>query len=374
MATTLTPAPVPPQLLGPQPVDVYIRHALAENRMVQAARYNVLALHHRIPQVTSLDDPVVSNTYYPSSNNGLQTAAGFLPWNLLVAQQFPWFGTLGLRGLAAEQDVKVALAELCAAQLDVVAAVKRAYLDLDFNTRAERIVLDNRSLVEDFIEIARTRYETGQTSQQDVLSAEVILTDLDRELVTIRQGIASARADLAEQLHVSPETDLQTMPSVMVGAVPEQIERLNQLALAARPELNGRQAAIARDTTAVELARKRYYPNPTLGFNYGLVTTSGALAKNATGNGNLGVFLGFNVPIYRDKLDAGVHEAQARAVADAKLYEAERDGTFRQIKDLLSQAKAQRETLDLFQRSILPRAGRHWRWRPASTRRGTWTS
>ena len=49
-------------------------------------------------------------------------------------------------------------------------------------------------------------------------------------------------------------------------------------------------------------------------------------------------------------------EAQARAVADARLYEAERDGTFREIKDLFSQAQAQRATLDLFQGSILPRA------------------
>ncbi len=114
-------------------MDVYIRHALAENRTVQAARYNLLALKHRIPQVTALDDPVVSNTIYPSNSNGLQTAAGYLPWNLLIAQQFPWFGTLRLRGAAASDDVQVALAELAAAQLDVVEAVKRAYYDLYFN-------------------------------------------------------------------------------------------------------------------------------------------------------------------------------------------------------------------------------------------------
>src|SRR5690606_37853870 len=124
MAAATDPEPAPPGLTGPQPVDAYIRRALAENRLVQAARANVMALKYRIPQVTALDDPVVSNTIFPSPDNGLQTADGFMPWNLLIAQQFPWFGTLQLRGEAAGLDVQVALAELAAAELDTVEAVK----------------------------------------------------------------------------------------------------------------------------------------------------------------------------------------------------------------------------------------------------------
>jgi outer membrane protein TolC len=330
---------------------------LAENRTVQAAQANVMALRYRIPQVTALEDPVVSNTIYPSPSNGLQTASGYVPWNLLIAQQFPWFGTLRLRGEVAEKDAQVALAELATAQLDVVEQVKRAYFDLAFNERARQILLDNRVLVEDFIEIARTRYETGQTSQQDVLSAEVVLADLDRELVAIRQGLDSAKADLGDLMHISPEADLRTLPGLLIGDVPTQIDRLYRLAVASRPELKGRLAAVARDAAAVDLARLRYKPNVTLGVNYGLLSEDNAVSAIASGNDNIGMFVGFNLPIYRTKLAAGVLEAQARTVADAKLYDAERDGTYREIKDLLARARAQRETLDLFGESILPRAG-----------------
>ncbi len=112
----------------------------------------------------------------------------------------------------------------------------------------------------------------------------------------------------------------------------------------------------------------------TVGVNYGLVTTTDAQALSATGHDNLGMFLGFNVPIYHDKNDAAVREAQARAVADARLFEAERDGTFRAIKNLFSQAQAQRATLELFQNSILPRAGKRSTWPPAIMRSGTSTS
>ena len=189
-----------------------------------------------------------------------------------------------------------------------------------------------------------------------MLMAEVMLTDLDRELVTTRQGIASARADLAMQLHLSPEAELGTVPTDPAADVPAEIERLYRLAVAARPELKGRLEAVARDETAVELARKRYRPNVTLGVSYGLVSTGGAVSKVANGNDNVGAFVGFNLPVYRGKLDAAVAEAKARAAADAKLYEAERDGTYREIKNLMAQASAQRETLDLFRDSILPRA------------------
>ncbi len=355
-ALFLDPPRVLPGLQGPQPVDLLIRHALAENRTVQAARYNVQALRYRIPQVTALDDPVVSNTIFPSPNNGLQTADGFMPWNLLIAQQFPWFGTLRLRGEAAEKDVQVALAELAAAELDVVADVKQAYFDLHFNERAERILVENRTLVEDFVEIARIRYQAGQATQQDILASEVVLADLDRERETLQAGLASAKADLTALLHLNPETDLATFPELSLADVPDQIERLYRLAASTRPELVGRRAAVARDARAVDLARQRYRPDITLGFNYGLMTADNAVSAVAEGNDNLGLFVGFNLPIYHKKLAAGVLEAQTRTLADAKLYEAERDNTYRQIKSLFAQAQAQARTLDLFQTSILPRA------------------
>jgi outer membrane protein TolC len=357
-APVLDPAPTPPELLGPQPVDAYIRRALAENRTVQAARFNVMSLRERIPQVTALDDPVVSNTIYPIPSVAPQySLMGYNPYNLLLAQQFPWFGTLRLRGEAAEEDVKVALAELCAAELDAVAAVKRGYHDLAFNERAEAILGDNRKLAADFITIAKTRYATGNTGQQDVLRAEVVVADLDRELIRVKQGLAEARAELAQQLHVSPESDLRTLPMASLAEVPAEVDRLYRLAVAARPELKGRLAAVARDERAVELARKRYYPNVTVGLSYmDMEKTNAVTPRTAGGMPNVGLFVGFNLPVYHKKLAAGVCEAEARALADSKLYDAERDSTYREVKDLITQARAQRDILALFQTSILPKS------------------
>jgi outer membrane protein TolC len=357
-ATSLDPAPPPAELLGPQPVDAYIRRALAENRAVQAARYNVLAMKARIPQVTALDDPMLSNTIFPIPSVAPQySLMGYNPYNFMLAQQFPWFGTLRLRGEVAEEEVKVALSELCSAQLDAVANVKRAYYDLYFAERAVGILGDNRKLATDFVASAKERYRTGRSPLQDVLRAEVVVTDIDRERERVGQSLAAARADLAKEIHVSPESDLRTIPEIPLASVPAEVERLYRLAVAARPELKGRLAAIARDERALELAKKRYYPNVTVGLSFMDMSKTNALSpQTANGSPNVGLFVGFNLPIYRAKLEAGVGEAEARALADAKLYDAERDNTYREVKDLLTQAKSQQNILGLFKGSILPKA------------------
>ena len=95
--------------------------------------------------MTALEDPVASNTVFPIPSVAPQySLMGYNPYNLTLAQQFPWFGTLRLRGEAAEKDVQVALAELAAAQLDTIAAVKRAYYDLYSGLKTAEILAENR--------------------------------------------------------------------------------------------------------------------------------------------------------------------------------------------------------------------------------------
>ena len=356
MAVVRESVPAATELAGPQPVDAFIRRALAENRTVQAAFHNVQSLRQRIPQVTTLDDPVASNSIFPIPSVAPQySLMGYNPYNLTLAQQFPWCGTLRLRGEAAERDVQVALAELAAAQLDTVADVKRAYYNLYAGLRIEEILNENRKILEDFRDIARERLAAGGT-QQDVIRAEVLKSELDRELANNTQAITAARSALARQLHLSPETEFRTLPELSLESVPTEFERLYQLAVAARPELQGRLAAVARDEKAVELARKRFYPNMTLGLTYmDMEKTNAQTPKTAGGFPNVGLFVAFNLPVYRDKYRAGVCEAQERTLADVKLYEAQRDETSSEIQELMVQVRTQQNVLSLLRDGILPR-------------------
>ncbi|WP_210420264.1 TolC family protein [Aquisphaera giovannonii] len=350
--------PRPSAVPGAMPLDACIRAALDGNATVRAARFNVEALRQRIPQVTALDDPILSNSIYPIPSVAPQySLMGYMPYGALLAQQFPWCGTLRLRGLAAEKDVRIALFELAATELDAVAATKRAYHDLRYAERAEVLLIRNRKLASEFLEIARARYPTATASQPDVLRSEVAVTDIDREIEDNRAALADARAELARVMHADPEAELRTAPDLAVEGIPQPLDRLYQLALSARPDLQGRLAAIDRDEAAVALARKKAYPNVTLGVLYqDMEKTNAMTPQTAGGMPNVGLFVGMNLPVYRKKIAAGVCEAQARAAADRALYEAERDQSRRDIKALFALARSQQNVLAILRRSNLPAA------------------
>ena len=65
--------------------------------------------------------------------------------------------------------------------------------------------------------------------------------------------------------------------------------------------------------------------------------------------------LGMNLPVYRKRLDAGVREAQTRALSNARKYDRLKDETMEGVADLFAKIKSQQETLRLFRDDIIPR-------------------
>ena len=113
---------------------------------------------------------------------------------------------------------------------------------------------------------------------------------------------------------------------------------------------------IDREQHARELARKQYYPDATFGVEWMENTTHKAIASTADGLDDVGLNLSVNLPIYHNRLDAAVHEAEARTLAAARRYDSERDQTLEMVKDLFTQVQAGRDLVQLFSQNILPRA------------------
>lgn len=357
--STISPAsvvealpPAGPELGGPHPVGVYIRYALSQNPDIEVARKRVDAAAYRVPQAASLRDPTFGVTSFPEP---VQTAAGRQEVALNASQQVPWFGKLDTKAAAAEAETNVARSQLAVVELDVVEQVKRAYYELYFIQKAIRIVEDNRKLLRKFVQIAESKYRTGKASQQDVLRAQVEVSNLDNQLIRLRQQIDSSQARLARLLHISPDTPVRALEQPPREQIPQDLERLYQQAIAGRPELHAQLAAVQRDRRNVELARLDYFPDLTAGVTWIGTSTTGL---SPVANGEDAVLLGFsvNVPIYRKRLDAGVREAESRAAASTRQYDSLRDRTAESVKDLYSQANSQYDLVKLFRDDIIPKS------------------
>jgi outer membrane protein TolC len=346
-------SPIVSDLEGPHPIEDYILFALQQNPDVQAARKRMEALAHQVPVAASLPDPMLNLTVQPEQ---VQTAAGQQELMLSASQRFHWFGKLETRAGVAESQTNVARAHLAAVELATVAKVKRAYYELYFIQQAISVTEAEQRLLGEIRDIANTRYRTGRTSQQDVLRADLEISNTENELIRLRQQLASGQARLARVLHVSPRTQLLALDRLSPEESPRDLDWLQQQAVEARPGLHAQLAAVQRDRQAVELAQLEYQPDVTLGLTWIDVASAG-LSPVANGRDTFLLTAGVNLPIYRKRLDSSVRSAEAKAVSTAREYDALRDATLEEVTDLFAQARSQQDLLRLFREDILPKAG-----------------
>ena len=344
--------PVFAQLEGPHPVEEYIQLALGQNPDIQAARKQMEAFAHQVPVAASLQDPMLGMTIYPEQ---VQTAAGQQEFALTANQKFPWHGKLSARAELVESKTNVARAQLAAVELATIAKVKRAYYELYFIQQAIAVTEADQNLLVEIRDLANTRNRANLASQQDVLRAELEISNVESELIRLRQRLKSTQARLARVLHIAPQTKVRALDQLAPEQVPHDLDRLQRQAVAGRPELHAQLAALKRDRQAVELARLDYMPDVTLGATWIDVATAG-ISPVANGRDSFLLTAGVNLPIYRKRLDSSVRSAEAKAVSTARAYDSLRDATLEEVIDLFAQTQSHQDLLTLFREDILPKA------------------
>lgn len=349
-------APAAPELAGPQPLELLVAIALDQNPGVRAARKRVEAAAMRVPQAASLADPKLGVNAWPFPAHGLQTAMGRATADMMISQEVPWRGKLALRAAAAEQEVTAARAELEAVRLRTIEQVKLAYFDLHLAEESVRVIEHDRRVLAELLELADVRYQTGQVSQQDVLRLQNEVAGLDAELVRLRQQLVDAQADVAQLLHLSPETEIRALVRLPAESLPADLQRLYEQAVAARPELHAALAQIESGRRKTRLANLQYRPDLTFSLGWGAMTTHRAIAPSADGIDMVATGVSMNLPIYRKRLDAAVREAEAEVVAAARQYDQLKDETQREVKRLFTEAASNSELVEIFQTAIIPDA------------------
>lgn len=332
-----------------------IAQALSVHPRIQAARQRLAALNNRIPQVTSLDDPVIGNTFWPIHDQALQTAGGRVGHQFSLAQNVPWPEKLKARGLVAQREAQVAAAEVAIAEREIVEAVQLAYYELWLADRLIEIVEENQELVGDLISIARARYETGG-SQQDILRAEMESDKLDDQLISLRRQKEQARADLGTLVR----QPVQLMPTAFedldANDVVPDLELLIAEAEQCNPSLQGLAAEIARDRAKQTLACLQQYPDFQLGLGYSIISDNqNVISPVANGHDNINFSIGVSLPVWRDKINGGIREATHERNSTVHLREAERDRLRGQLRRQVAAAYASTEQLELFRDRLIPK-------------------
>jgi cobalt-zinc-cadmium efflux system outer membrane protein len=338
-----------------QPVDYFVQVALGNHPKIRAARQRVGAAYNVVPQVTSLPDPMFNNTFWPIQDQALQTAAGRMAHQFSLQQGVPWPEKLRTKGAIATQEVQMAQAEVDRIEREITEAVRLAYFELWFATRAITIVEETRELVDDLTQVAEASYKSGG-SQQDVLRAQLETDRLDDQLVTLTKQKEFAQADLAALVQQPVSLIPEATQEIGLANVPEQLDGLLELAEQCSPELRAIAWEIQRDRQKQKLACLQKYPDFNLGLNYGIISDGGnVVSPVANGNDNISFTVGVTLPVWRDKINGGIDEAAHRTSSSTQRLQAERDVLYGKLRRLMAQADALTEQRGIYNTRIIPR-------------------
>jgi outer membrane protein TolC len=212
--------------------------------------------------------------------------------------------------------------------------------------RTEALVSEQLSFARDVVSAANARYASGTAPQSDVLRAEVEVARLEAFARALVSEVRGAEAMLNTSLALDAESPVPPFAS-LAFAQPLPSWSAIKTALTSRPELVAGRAEVVRAEADVEVMRDMFKP-------MALVRTGPAYTM-AEGRGWMAM-VGISLPIWRDKLHAGVAEAQAmRAMSEADLR-----AMTRMIEGdaavAINQLQATRDRQAALTTNVLPRA------------------
>ena len=332
--------------------DEYVRIALDRSPAIMAAKANVDRLTERIPQVTSLDDPMLSVAPFGEM---AETAEGQVGLMSGVSQKLPFPGKLDTKGRIAQQAVAVAVQELNDTRLRIIADTRRAYWSYYFTTRGIEVVERDRDLIRQFREAAEAKYKAGTATQQDVLRASVELSNLDNDLLTLKQRQTTAVAMLNRLLDRPVNAALPEPRTVELDDISLRLDRLLADAAIDNPRLKKIHERIQMSRERLNLAKLDRWPDLTVSLSYNAVDSEGT-AMSATGEDQWWLGFGVNLPIWIEKRDAAEREALKEMFQGiAELTEESNDVAFR-VQDALVKVETQQRQVVLFRDVIIPQA------------------
>ena len=336
-------------------IEEYVQLGLLRNPSIAAAQHRVEAARNRVPQAIALPDPMLNTNTHLAP---IQTAAGEQAFSLGISQKWtPVDRRLTLAAMAAD-EVAIAQAALEQKRLEVAEAIRKTGYQLLSVRRSIEITNEDLESLQQIAEVVRRQYEVKQSvTQQDVLNVQLEQSRVENQRTSLRQQEQSLQARLSRWIHVDPDSRLTIVDSLTDKIAEFDVDRLVQLAVERRPELRSQMASVRQTAKAVRLARLAAKPDVTFGLNW-IATSSTGISPVANGDDSLLLGLGFNLPVDRSRIQAGICEARSNQTAAEYQLVSLQDRANEEVFDIVTQLDGTRETLMLIQEDIIPKAER----------------
>ncbi len=331
----------------------YLAYAALHNPELEASFNRWEAALMKIPQVQSLPDPRFTYAYYIEN---VETRVGPQRHKFDLSQTFPWFGKLALLGDLALQEANIQKQAYETVKLSLFYKVKVSYYDYYYLSRAIAVTEDNMKLLSYLENVTRTKYSAGEATHVDVIKAQVELGKLEERLLSLRDLKEPVRANLNASLNRPTDAVLPWPTALQEKDIALSDEDIIRRINKDNPGLKALDFRALRETKAIDLAKKQFYPDITFGVNF--IETDTALMPGTVDSGKDPVVTMFsiNLPVWRGKYRAAVQEAKVRYDSAVKVRDNRVNELIAEVKTALYNFRDSGRKVELYRDSLIPKA------------------
>jgi cobalt-zinc-cadmium efflux system outer membrane protein len=349
-------------LLGPPAaaqelvLDSLIQEALRVNPDLQGARLRYEAFDAKVPQAGSLPDPMfkVALSNVPTDSWAMDRTP-MSGTELMLTQKIPFPGKLGLKKNVARDLARKAESEYESARDFVVAELKHNYYQLYLLQKSIDITQKNKALLQDFAQIASTRYSVGKGIQQDALKAQVEVSKMTDRLISLEEMGSLTRAKINILLDREPQSRLGEVGEPSFREMEYSEEELQNLALATNPALKGMGFSVRAAQSAHRLARRDYLPDFNLSVSYRL--REEVMMDPVRGVDFFSASAGINIPLYFwSKQKRKVQQKELELESARRALDSRENNLRLGVSRLFYSLVRYQEQIQLYQSAILPQA------------------
>jgi outer membrane protein TolC len=342
-----------PELTESSGLSDYLIYASLNNPGLEAAFNRWKAALERVPQVKALPDPQFNYRYFIEE---VETRVGPQRQSFTISQVFPWFGKLELRGDVVSQAANSVRERYEAAKLKLFFEVKDAYYEYYYLSKSLAITKENVNLIMHLESVAESRYKTAVGTHPDVIRAQVELGKLEDRYRTLLDFRGPIIARLNAALNRPVDLSIPWPKEIQLEEVYLADKEVLADLIEGSPELKALDFEIAKNKRNIELAKKDYYPDFNVGV--GFIDTDDSTVGDPRDNGKDPVFVSvsINLPIWREKYDAGVREARSRHFAAQQEWKEKVNSLSSQLKMVLYRFRDSERKIDLYRDALLPKA------------------
>jgi outer membrane protein, heavy metal efflux system len=329
-------------------VEALVQEAIQKNPKIVAARERHAGLKEKIPQAGALDDPMLGVGVVNLPNNFNFNEEDMTMKEISVSQKLPFPGKRGLSEEIAAKEAEAGGAEVDEIANQIARDVKITFYDLSHVYRAMEVTQRYKSILEELVKTAQTRYSYGLGMQDDIIRNQVEISKMVDDLIMLEQKKRTIAAKLNYLLNRPPNSPVGRPAEFEFKRMTFSIEELQQQALSDNPMLKALKQDITGRNKNVALAKKDYLPDFSVKLAYG------------QRDDRLDVYTGMvelNLPIFfKSKQERKVAEAYADVRSAQARYDSAQNEIFYMIADMGSMTQRLDRKIELYRTGIIPQA------------------